>query len=476
MIGATLEPLELDDFLTGRYPGFHSSNLRDSEGYIHCFDARDEAKLAEAKKFMDIHGFAVLRDVFTPEECEGTREAMWNQVEGSYPGLKRGDASTWGLYKSTGKYGLSSRGPTFDATLVNNRQNPVLAAALACVLNTSTDDVMVSHDRFTIYRATGLEEADYGVGSGGVDAALSPGAGAGAGAGAALATGQRNIHLDLNPWWWQEGARDILIGADSLTYSTPEDLVRENNLVACNMGPHVQCVLNFLDNREEDGGTLVVPGFHRVLAQWCEREAACGMRRKAPFVTFNQRAPLELASEQALLDLSVRVSMRAGSVLVWHQTLAHGTQPNASKVCRLAQFMKAFSRSAAFEEVGRYPQAQAQAQAQAQPQPQPLPVVEVPLPVVEVPLPPTPPTGREEEAIGESNPAPPKVMPKAKTKGPVVQKNTWNSDEKYKNWQWDGSSRLVRRALRIQSELAASGALDLVTPLGKRLFGLDALS
>lgn len=33
-------------------------------------------------------------------------------------------------------------------------------------------------------------------------------------------------------------------------------------------GPHIQGVLNLLDNLEEDGGTQLVPGFHNAFMEW----------------------------------------------------------------------------------------------------------------------------------------------------------------------------------------------------------------
>ena len=54
--------------------------------------------------------------------------------------------------KGVGKYGLSTRGPSFDQILVQNRQNPVLANILAALVGTPVTDLMVSHDRFDYQR------------------------------------------------------------------------------------------------------------------------------------------------------------------------------------------------------------------------------------------------------------------------------------------------------------------------------------
>jgi hypothetical protein len=34
--------------------------------------------------------------------------------------------------------------------------------------------------------------------------------------------GRRNVHLDLNPWWWLESSEDILQGCDTLQYDDPQ--------------------------------------------------------------------------------------------------------------------------------------------------------------------------------------------------------------------------------------------------------------
>ena len=34
--------------------------------------------------------------------------------------------------------------------------------------------------------------------------------------------GKRNVHLDLNPWWWLESSHDILSGLETLQYEDPQ--------------------------------------------------------------------------------------------------------------------------------------------------------------------------------------------------------------------------------------------------------------
>lgn len=104
---------------------------------------------------------------------------MWETVEKACPGFFRNDVTTWSLYKSAGKYGLSTRGPCFHRQLVLNRQNPHLIAALRLVMD--QEDILVGHDRYTIYRATKVNENEE--------------------EGDKFTTGPKNVHLDLNPWY-----------------------------------------------------------------------------------------------------------------------------------------------------------------------------------------------------------------------------------------------------------------------------------
>lgn len=46
------------------------------------------------------------------------------------------------------------------------------------------------------------------------------------------------------------------------------DFVTEINAANRSTGPHVQGVLNLLDNRDADGGTQLVPGFNKTFDAW----------------------------------------------------------------------------------------------------------------------------------------------------------------------------------------------------------------
>jgi hypothetical protein len=234
----------------------------------------------EARTFFDEFGFVVFNSVLSEEDCVCSRDAMWKIVEESCPGLSRNEPETWSLYKSAGKYGLSMRGPCFHSVLVNNRQNRNLIRALEAIVG---EPVLVGHDRFTIYRATEIESCD----------------------GKSFATGPRNLHLDLNPWWWVEASKLVESGLETLQYDDEQDFIRENNMVVRSMGKNVQCVINLADNLEEDGGTIILPKFHKCIEQWSHEHLH--MKKPLPW--------LQLSASDPLVPLGQRVPMKAVIIL-----------------------------------------------------------------------------------------------------------------------------------------------------------------
>lgn len=66
---------------------------------------------------------------------------------------------------------------------------------------------------------------------------------------------------------------------------------------------HVQCVLNFENNEEEDGGTLIVPYFHRYLKTW-NKVHEKQLRKPLPWVTLTKDV------ERQYLTYAHRIPMR----------------------------------------------------------------------------------------------------------------------------------------------------------------------
>lgn len=172
------------------------------------------ADLQSLQEFFNQYGYVVLHSVFNADECDQTRRAMFDILEQRSPGYHHDDVSTFHLLNSKGKYGLSMRNPSFHERLVCNRQHERLITVLdhiirncpnhgradvdpTCVSLSSSAvplppssasttsssspssiipipldrlsdlDVIVSHDRFAVYRPTAL--VMHGSSNGGID-------------------------------------------------------------------------------------------------------------------------------------------------------------------------------------------------------------------------------------------------------------------------------------------------------------------
>lgn len=149
--------------------------------------------------------------------------------------LRRDDPSTYGALSSV-TYGLAPEPAIFSPQLVRNRQNPLVVSSLARTLSCAGQDVIVSQDRWCVYRPTRnvpMAAAVTATGGWGGDACSTlaaagrTAAAAAAGSTAATAVMTRcdmpewrtrgNLHLDLNPWTYNAGRSDA-VPADTLTF------------------------------------------------------------------------------------------------------------------------------------------------------------------------------------------------------------------------------------------------------------------
>jgi ectoine hydroxylase-related dioxygenase (phytanoyl-CoA dioxygenase family) len=114
--------------------------------------------------------------------------------------------------------------------------------------------------------------------------------------------------------------------------------VRENNVVheRMNHGIHIQAIINYLDNYEEDGGFQCVPGFRNHFNAWSDslasNQVATRHALEAHSYSWNDKDPLH--------KLSIRIPIRAGCLLLWDQRTCHGTRPNNSSRPRIIQFFR----------------------------------------------------------------------------------------------------------------------------------------
>lgn len=302
----------------------------DEDGFVLSFDAT--AALAggsvgkRALNFFREYGFVIFRDVLDSEQIQQSASEIWDQLEKEYPTLKREVAETYSALSSQ-TYGLASEPALFTEQMIRNRCNEFVVKALRLLLDET--DILLSHDRWCFYRPTKSIE------SGGISRDMPEW------------KTQGNLHLDLNPWTYLEGD-----SSQQLQYDCLRDFSKEMNSVKASTGPHVQGVLAITENRDIDGGTVLVAGFHSVFSDWVQSLGPMNLYTNHSDTRVNRlvwrghgAGSFKFSELDPIHLLKQRVSLRAGSFLVWDQRIVHGSASNDSSNVRMAQFIKAFRRT-----------------------------------------------------------------------------------------------------------------------------------
>jgi len=112
------------------------------------------------------------------------------------------------------------------------------------------------------------------------------------------------------------------------------NLYLKNNEVCAKDGLMLQGVINICDNTEEDGGFIIVPGFQKVFKDYFNL-----LKPDLSRSSYNWTIKNILFNKYAK-----RIPMKAGSIVIWNQCMAHGSMTNFSDKIRVAQFIKMFPK------------------------------------------------------------------------------------------------------------------------------------
>jgi len=265
-----------------------------------------------------------VRDVLSGQECQDTVDDMWGLLERT-PQFQRNDPSTWDYWTEDGmaKHGMPSRPPVFSKPALRNRQNPNVHAVFSTILG--TDDLLVNHDRYGLFRPT--KNVQFSDGARDVPKWKT----------------SLNLHLDMDPWGFMGRNNKALDTLNGLKYGYHlNHFIFENNQISYHIlgGLHLQGVLNLMENFEEDGGFQVVPGFKNHFEQWLQANSKGELVKVA-----SERNSYNFDAKDPIQKYSIRVPMRAGSMVIWDQRMPHGARPNNSDRLRCAQFIKMFPAS-----------------------------------------------------------------------------------------------------------------------------------
>ena len=254
----------------------------EDERYVKDFAVEDEEGF---RAFFERFGFVVIRNVLTPEECANTLNDLYDIIEtGSQ--FRRDDVTTWNNFppNSIPQYGSPSKPPIFKPQFVRNRQNPNVHRVFATLMG--EEDLISNFDRGCFFRP---RLVDMGNGSMKTMKEWST---------------RDNLHLDMNPWNWLGDGSIVRQNLDRLRYNGLQspDFIAENNQPCHLDGLQLQGVMNLIDNHEEDGGFICVPGFAHHFDEFYSADPA----HRDDCSSYNYR------SSDPIFRLYKRVPMRVG--------------------------------------------------------------------------------------------------------------------------------------------------------------------
>jgi hypothetical protein len=258
----------------------------------------------EYLKFFDEFGFVCIRDVLSEEESKNTvqdiydylESGSWNRLfasqkkENFKTNIKASDKSTWNQWPSMENEGILGTPAVFTKQAFKNRQNENVYKAFSTILNEK--ELLVSVDRYGFFRPTKNVEMD------------------GEKCDFPKWKSRKNIHLDMNPWdYFSNNKSESQVFSN---YNPLQLFCMENNEGGKSEDKviRIQGLINLLDNHEEDGGFVLIPGFHKKLGEWTESNPRRG------YGIFNI-----IPSSNEIQKYTQRITAKAGTLIIWDNRL-----------------------------------------------------------------------------------------------------------------------------------------------------------
>jgi ectoine hydroxylase-related dioxygenase (phytanoyl-CoA dioxygenase family) len=283
------------------------------------------AEIQDIRKFFALHGYVIIRDVLSHDECWQTRqefEASIGALSPTKPTKQKFMLQNEKTHDVTcfNNYGMWS-GPMITSNLLRNRQNPRLIEAFRILYDTKASDLLINHDSGCFYRPTHTHE-HYKTQSQYPD-----------------------LHVDFHPGGYQQ-PQPVIEKRDALRYTTQSDWMLENNLLIREDGLQLAGVINLYPNRREDGGFHCAAGFRSTSFEpWLESQSKKFKQSREQIGSYYFDARDKNDIKYLTRHEFVRASAPTGALIIWDQLTAHGSRPNESDRFRCAQFVKMFRKS-----------------------------------------------------------------------------------------------------------------------------------
>lgn len=139
------------------------------------------------------------------------------------------------------------------------------------------------------------------------------------------------LHWDLNPWIWSQTQ-------EGLDYEFNGFITENNGTRNTGKTIKLQGILNLVDSRVGDGGFCCVPGFDKQLHIWVEKTKNSRMAEK----NMKNYTFVNVPKADRMAESVMKVSARAGSLIIWSSELPHCNYPNNSDRFRMNYYIKMF--------------------------------------------------------------------------------------------------------------------------------------
>ena len=188
------------------------------------------------------------------------------------------------------------------------------------------------------------------------------------------------FHFDLNPWTYftqpkytEEEEIERSKGRDgSFLWDRGLFIVEGNDRPMCYYegSEKVQGVVSFLESREDDGGFICVPGFHKFIQEWNQKYPP----RRGDFIGISKIDAADIDSNAQKISMrkglfflffffffffffssyfffylsfsiQAKQTFKIGSICIWSSLLPHCNFPNDSSRFRACMYLKMFPRT-----------------------------------------------------------------------------------------------------------------------------------
>lgn len=285
------------------------NNININMSYHQSFKYDDHDNILE---YFVKNKYVVIEEIIDKNECKKVYEAIGKLIGGD-KNFNIYDYSTYDNVEPTNKHGMYTKDPIFIQEIMDLRQNEKL---YTCVKNILNNEFIVSHDRYIFQKPTTniiidnkiLDKEEY-----------------------KTYYKYPNVHLDMSPKGYVDDKKMGIESREKIKYNDPHDFIPESSIYHYTEGLRLQCILNILDNKEEDGGFICVPNFD--FENWYKdkKENEWDYIKNAERYAFDGMSNVDMK----YVHSPIRIPMKAGSIVIWNRTVAHGAKPNSSNKPRL---------------------------------------------------------------------------------------------------------------------------------------------